>query len=322
MKKSILLLLTLTIGLVGCSFKLKTQEVQENEYKSIGNEMEVFGFGIGESLHNIKNIVGGMSKESGSIVSFPKKGLGVFLDHNRSIFLVTSNPDFAVLDDVSVGEEISDVINDHYELDFFRYKPENKDQTFIIFQKDDQKVLLEESNQQIEKIIIGGKDVPLDLMVNYSASEKIKGEYLLDENVLADSVPLTFKINYTRNNKKFLSPDFLGYLKIGLFEDVPTPIGMDKNEVIYRFGSPNYVFKGNNSIDIYYFYDRFNVYMGFDEDNKIIELIAPSSLSIEEFTNAHDTSLAEVKKDAYLDNLEIETTEKDGNIVEFIIRKK
>lgn len=274
----------LIIILSGCSFKLKTQEIESDEYKSIGNEMELFGFGIGESIHNIKGILGEPEKEKTGYLKYDKNKVKVFYDFNTSKFISTSNEGFKVLEDISVGVSRKELIEQYSDLDMFEKIEEETPErdSFIFFLTEDQKVVLYLVEDHVSEIILSSKDVPYDKLF---AKKMDKEEVLSDEEIIISAHFLTFKTDFYANNLKVQSDDFIGYAKLGLVEDVPLPLGMSKSELTRRFGIPNYVISGEGAVEIYYYYNRFNLYLGFNGDDKLVELKLPVNLPYDHSLN-------------------------------------
>src|SRR3954464_14730607 len=102
-KKVLLLLFSFTLILSGCSLKLKTKEIHEEEYISIGNELQLFGFGLGERSDNIREILGAPTKSTSQEMEFQDEELTVYSDHHISQMIVTRNPKFKISDDIHVG---------------------------------------------------------------------------------------------------------------------------------------------------------------------------------------------------------------------------
>jgi len=296
-KKVFLLFIAFTILLSGCSLNLKTKEIESEEYKSVGNELSLFGFGIGESIHTIRNIVNGKEVNEGKLHTYSEVQLSVFVNHNISQFIVTSNPKFEIVENIRVGMTKEELLDEYSDLELFEHKKEAEEALFIFFKINEQKVILEVQGNKIVKIIVGNEEVPLVQLVNYKKTYENVEEIIPDDEFIASSRFLTFTIDYTENRRRLLSANFLEYARLGLIEGVPVPIGMNKNELTTRFGLPDYVFKGQGSVEIYYFYKRFNVYMGFDEVGLLIELKLPASVSVQSFkqTNNKDGELNEIE---------------------------
>ena len=317
LKSMSLIVICMSIFLSACSIKLKTKEVESAKYTSIGNELSLFRFGIGENIHNIEDIIHIPVEEKGALYSFPDKKLTVYVDHQISQYIITTNPKFRLLKKISIGTTKERVLSKLKDIGVYEYKPKDQQTSFIFFQMNDQKVVLQVKNDKVEKIIIGNKLVPYEQMVTNIPVEQDQVQDA-DDQFIAQSNLLTFSVNFTKNNHKVLSNAFLDFAKMGLLEGVPAPIGMDKNDLLYKYGQPNFVFKGNGEVDVYYFYKRFNSYMGFNKENKIVELRLPVDVSFQEL---QERGISVGEKAVYGDYL-LEVTGSNNLADEISISKK
>jgi hypothetical protein len=276
--KFFVIVLTFSIFISGCSLKLKTKEIETKEYQSVGNEISLFKFGLGENIHNIIEVQGKPNVKDNSVYSFADGDLAVFSDHQVSRYLMTTNPKFRVLKEISIGYTRNQLLRNFNNLDLYEYKRDSNNNSSIFFQVKDQKIVLEMKNDSVAKILIGSKEIPFEQMVQYNKKAMELKEYP-DEEYMMNAKLLTFAIDYYANRKKLVSDKFLPLAKLGLIEGIPVPLGMDKNELTYRFGTPNYVFKGKGNVEYYYFYNRFNLYMGFNEENQLIEYRLPVNIT-------------------------------------------
>ncbi|MEH7548158.1 MULTISPECIES: hypothetical protein [Bacillaceae] len=280
-KSMSLIVICMSIFLSACSIKLKTKEVESTKYTSIGNELSVFGFGIGENIHNIEGIINTPAEEKGPLYSFPDKKLTVYVDHQISQYIITTNSKFRLLKKITIGTTKERVLAKLKDIGVYEYKPKDQQMSFVFFQMNDQKVVLQVNNDKVEEIMIGNKLVPYEQMVTNIPVEQDQVQDA-DDQFIAQSNLLTFSVNFTKNNHKVLSKEFLNFVKMGLLEDVPAPIGTDKKDLLYKYDQPNFVFKGKGEVDVYYYYKRFNSYMGFNKENKIVELRLPVDVSFQE----------------------------------------
>ncbi|WP_101648113.1 hypothetical protein [Neobacillus cucumis] len=281
LKSMSLIVICMSIFLSACSIKLKTKEVESAKYTSIGNELSVFGFGIGENIHNIEDIIQTPVEKKGALYAFPDEKLTVYVDHQISQYIITTNPKFRLSKKITIGTTKERVLSKLKDIGVYEYKPKDQQMSFLFFQMNDQKVALGVTNDKVEKIMIGNKLVPFEQMVTNIPVEEDQVQDA-DDQFIAQSNLLTFSVNFTKNNHKVLSTKFLDFAKMGLLEGVPAPIGMDKNDLLYKYGQPNFVFKGKGKVDVYYYYKRFNSYMGFTKENKIVELRLPVDVSYQE----------------------------------------
>ncbi|WP_174728981.1 hypothetical protein [Mesobacillus harenae] len=289
-RKVLLFLISFVILVSGCSLKLKTKEIVESEYRSVGNEMKVFGFGIGESMSNIVDVIGESGEKKETFHYFPGEDLKVYYQHNHSRFIATKNNEFAILDDIKVGMHREVLINDFPNLDLFEYTVEGREDPSIFLTAGNQKIVLNMKNNEVNEIILGKQDVSFAELLGLKSEGQ---DMYSDEELFSQSKFLSFKLDIGTNNEKLLSKEFLEYAKIGLIEGVPLPIGTSKYELSRRFGTPNYIFKGEDGKGSYYYYKRFNLYLGFDENERLKILKMPVNVKVEDFLKAQGLASAE-----------------------------
>lgn len=322
-KKIFLFFIAFTILLSGCSLKLKTKEIENDKYISVGNELSLFGFGIGESIHTIRNVVKSKEENEGNLYTYSDKNLSVFVNHNISQFIVTSNPRFEIMENIKIGMTKEELLDEYSDLELFEHKKEAEEALSVLFKINKQKVILEFKENKIDKIIVGNEEIPFQQMVNYTKVYDDAGEIISDDEFIASSRYLTLTIDYKENWRRLLSGNFLEYARLGLIEGIPVPIGMNMNELTNRFGAPEYVFEGQGPVKIYYFYKKFNVYMGFNEEGVLIELKLPTSVSIQSFKQNNN-----IGQDQELNELEIGEKytilfrEHNNRILEVVISNK
>lgn len=293
----LLLMLSVLVFLSGCNLKLKTKEIQNDRYDSIGNEMELYGFGVGESIHTIEEVLDSKYKKGKKIFTFPEHELSVYIEHNISKILITKNENFNILEEIQVGMSKEELLEGFGDLELFEYWSESNQKSYIYFREKNQKVVLELSDEIITAVSLSNPDIPFEQVI-YNNKVFENPDDLQDDEMISKSELLTFKIDFRENKKRALAPGFIDYAKVGLVEGIPVPIGMNKDELINRFGPPNYVFDGQSDISMYYFYERFNVYMGLNEDEELVEIKIPLSVPVNTFEETH-------KLDVDLDNWQI-----------------
>lgn len=297
LKSMLIIVIGMSIFLSACSIKLKNKEVESGKYTSIGNELSVFGFGIGENIHNIEDIVNKPVEDHNPLYSFSNEKLTVYVDHQISQFIRTTNPKFRLLKKISIGTTKERVLAKLKDIGVYEYKPKDQKTSFMFFQMSNQKAVLEINNDKVASIMIGNKLVSYEQMVTNVPVDQDNVQES-DDKFIAESNLLTFSVNFTKNNHKVLSNKFLDFVKMGLLEGVPAPIGMDKNDLLYKFGQPNYVFKGKDKVAVYYYYKQFNSYMGFNDENKIVELRLPVDVT---FKDLEENNIPIQKKADYGD---------------------
>lgn len=303
--------------LSACSLKLKTNEVKKEKYHSVGNEMKLFGFGIGENMRNIDEILGNPSESKENLDVFADKKLVVHYAYNISQYIETTNPDYKVLGKIKVGMFKDQLLEQFYDLDLFEYKKKDPGNSVIFFNRDNQKVVLNMGENQITKITVANNTVSLDELIN--GKSVLDEESKSDEEILKSSEFLTFNLDLDVNNNKALSNKFYDYLKLGLIEGVPIPIETSKNDLTRRFGEPNYVFEGKNDIKAFFYYKQYSLYLGIDETEKVRVIKMPVYLPIDTFKKAHDLKNLEPTE---FGDFKIQYTIKDGNLTEIMMIKK
>lgn len=315
--KKMILFLTIAIILSGCSLKLKTKEIKESEYHSAGNEMDVFGFGIGESMNNIVDVLGKPKEKTEEYYSFPKEDLKVYYQQNLSKYISTSHPEFQIMEEIHPGMHRETLINDFPDLDLFEYKTTQRENPAILLAAGRQKIVLEMVNNEIDEIFLASQDIPFATLLGLNG-EEAQNEFS-DETIYSESTFLSFKLDIGTNNKKALSKNLIDYAGIGLIEGVPLPIGTSKYELTRRFGAPNYIFEGEKPNTTYYYYKRFNLYLGFDESETLSELRLPVNLDTEEFFMAQGiTRRQKHEYEEYVMMIE----QGEGRVTEVIVAKK
>lgn len=317
LKVTFILLSIVAILMSGCSLKLKTKEIVEAEYHSAGNELELFGFGIGETMNNVADFVGEPYKKTKNYYSFPEENLKVYYQYNRSEYLATSNPEYRVLDKIYPGMYKEKLIQEMYNLDLFEYYDEELNKTFIFFSSGAQKVVLGMKDNSVEEIVLSGSNVNFERLI-FKKDPLEEMEYS-DEDLFEKAKFLNFNLDMEKNNRKAFSPALLPNAKIGLVEKVPLPIGTSKYELTRRFGTPNYVFGGNKEIEDFYYYKRFNLYLGFDKNEKLAVLRMPVRIPIEDFTKRQ--GLDELKDLDYGDYT-LRFVTKDNEVTQILIMAK
>lgn len=315
-RKLLLSVICAMLFLSGCSLKLKTREVEKADYQSIGNEMKIFGFGIGENKRNIHSVLGETTQSNENMDVYADKKITIYYGYNLSRYFVTTNPKYTLIKKIKIGIRKNELIHDFSELDLFEYKSSESGESYIFFNQENKKVVMSMEGDRVKKIILADISVPLDELINKKVNQD---DVIPDEEIIKNSQFLTFNLDLSVNNKVALKSDFFNYTELGLVEGVPLPIETSKYELIRRFGQPNYVFEGKNDIKEFFYYKKFNLYLGIDKTDKISEIKLPVYMPISTFKTKHGLSNLEQTQ---INNYEIEYEVEDGNLIEINIKAK
>ncbi|MGM7702936.1 hypothetical protein ACSVDE_14495 [Pseudalkalibacillus sp. Hm43] len=306
---------------------MKTKEIDTKEYHSIGNELKLFGFGIGEDIHNINKAVEGTVEEEELYYEFPKHELRVYLNpYKKSHFISTTNPEFEILDETALNMTKEDVMAEFSEYDLhefvFGFGEDNPEDTSYIYfsvekEEDDdkQKVVLKFNQDRVESVFLGTEDVPFHQIIEPGVEED---DLFTDDELMVLSKYLTLDVDLGLNNKKVLSKEFMQYAQVGLLEGMPFPLGFSKDDLINRFELPNTVTAGSGMVKQYYYYTAYNAYLGFtqeDEESKelLTEIVIPVDLPIEEMEERYDF------KDKKMGEYSISIVTEEERVVEVIL---
>jgi hypothetical protein len=321
--KKYLSLLIVPFFLTGCSLKLITKEVQKDEYNSIGNEYSLMNFGLGESYHNVNIALKESTQQSGNIIKDESKKVRVIFDHGKAVYLVTTNKEFIILNSINVGDSLDSVVESHLKsLDMFEYKESesNEKSSFVYFNSGKQKIVMLVREGVIQKIVLSGDGVPyINLIAALKGKKVSELPVISDDELKEQSNFLTFRIDISHNSRKVLLSQFKEYTELGLIPGVPFPINSRENQLFSKYGEPNYLFEGKGKVEHYYFYKRFNLFMGYDQNKKLVAFKIPVNVSKEEFEQKH----GEIKHNIMeINDYVMKFKVNNGEIEEIIVTKK
>jgi hypothetical protein len=310
--------LLVTILLFGIVFGVKTKEIQKGEYISIGNEYSLLDFGLGERAQQVYKVLEEPVKKGDVLEDLEQKLLVHFSDGDADYF-ITSNRKFKINKTIKVGDRIEKVVDNNLELDMFQYPTGDSTFSYVYLFADEQSVVFEVNEGKIKRILVSQEEVSIVSLIEAMNKEIIPEESLklTDEELLEISDKLSFRINLEENNQKVLSGEFQKYLEAGLLPQTPLPIGYSKKNLIGKYGTPVYEFEGNGNIEVIYYYKKFNTFVGYSKEDRLVEVRMPVNIPLDEFERVHSNI-----ENFELDDYKLEIVKENDMVTEVVLKEK